>query len=135
MSNNAADYAKSLADSIRKRTEQGIPFGLRSSVDGAGTDDEKDVADYLNNPETEFEEASGVDYLSDVLDIQYIVSGNRQYRAACILVGFGGPNVWINTQTGNLEVSWWSPVVYEELPTDFIDRLDEALEELWEMGA
>lgn len=130
---NAADYAKSLADGIRKRTEQGIPFGIQS-FDTGWTDEDEHVRDYLENEETEFEEASGYDYLSDVLDIQYIVSSDRQYRAARILVAFGGPNAWINTETGQLEVAWWSAPVYEELPREFIERLDDTLDEMWSMG-
>ena len=47
----------------------------------------------------------------------------------------GGPNVWINTLTSNLEVAWWSEMVYRDLPEDFISGLDDALSELWEMGA
>jgi hypothetical protein len=130
----AEAYAKSLAESIRTRTEKGIPFGI-TSFDTGWTDDDEHVADYLNNEETEFEEASAMDYLSDVLDIQYIVSSGREYCAARVLVAFGGPNAWINTQTRNLEVAWWGPTVYEKLPATFVDALDDAIEELWEMGA
>jgi hypothetical protein len=48
----------------------------------------------------------GIHYLSDVLDIQYIVTGAGEYLAARILVAFGGPNIWINTQTKTVEGYW-----------------------------
>jgi hypothetical protein len=44
-----------------------------------------------------------IHYLSDVLEIQYIVTGAGEYLAARILVAFGGPNIWINTQTKTVE--------------------------------
>lgn len=116
---NAKDYADSLVAGIEADCEAGNPFGISEG--------------YGDTPEGEPVEA--YDYLEDVLDIQYIVNSDRTYRGARILVGFGGPNVWINTQTGNLEVSWWSAPEYRGLPTEFITELDNALEELWEMGA
>lgn len=131
---NASNYADSLSAQIAKRTEQGIPFGIESDSTG-WTDAPDDVADYLENPETEFRECSPIDYLSDVLDIQYLVNSDRTYRSARILIAFGGPNVRIDTRTGQLEVTWWSTPEYRGLPSAFIDGLDDALSELWEMGA
>jgi hypothetical protein len=123
MSKTTAEaYAKSLAESIWEDVEAGCPFGVAS--------DDNPVTDRENG-----EELTAMDYLSDVLDIQYIVSSEREYRAARVLVAFGGPNAWINTQTGSLEVAWYGPTVYENLPDAFVDALDDALEELWEMGA
>ncbi|WAW10014.1 hypothetical protein NB640_12480 [Oxalobacter vibrioformis] len=82
--------------------------------------------DYLNECG---EPMDALDYLQDALDIQYIVDGNRTYLAARVLVAFGGPNIWINTQTGYVEGYWGGEAV--EAP--FIDNIgiDEALEELW----
>ena len=131
---NASEYADSLSADIQRRTEQGIPFGIESE-DTGWTDDPDDVLDYLNNPESAFNESSAMDYLSDVLDIQYIVNSDRTYRAARVLIAFGGPNAWIDTRTSQLEVAWWSAPEYRDLPSAFIDGLDEALSELWEMGA
>lgn len=132
---NAAEHADSMIGTIRYMSDNGAPFGLINSDTEEWSDDRADYADYLNNEETEWQEASAMDYLSDVLDIQYIVGSDRTYRAARVCVGIGGPNVWLNTQTSNLEVSWWSAPEYRDLPSDFVDGLDEALEELWDMGA
>lgn len=73
---------------------------------------------------------SGMDYLSDILDIEFIVANNRKdCLGARILVTFGGPNIWINTRTNQVEGYWWSERHIESF-TDMIG-LAEAVEELW----
>lgn len=74
---------------------------------------------------------SAFDYLQDALDIQYIVTGKREYIAARVLVAFGGPNIWINTQTKTVEGYWWGTEASARYHTDALG-LDEALETLWE---
>lgn len=119
---NATEYADSIANQIREDCDAGTPFGIVS--------DDNPVIDRENG-----DEVTAYDYLSDVLDIQYIVSGDRTYLAARICIAFGGPTAWINTQTRQLEVAWWSAPEYRDLPAVFVDALDAELEELWEMGA
>tara|TARA_R100001443_G_scaffold109264_1_gene120467 strand:- start:642 stop:1058 length:417 start_codon:yes stop_codon:yes gene_type:complete len=74
---------------------------------------------------------SGFDYLSDALDIQYIVTGSREYVAARILVAFGGPNIWINTQTKQVEGYWWGETAFQNYFADEMD-IDGTCRELWE---
>jgi hypothetical protein len=119
---NASEYADSLIETINANDAAGSPFGIVS--------DETPVLDRENG-----DEIDGFDYLQDALDIQYIVSGDREYRGARVLVAFGGPNAWLNTLTGQLEVSWWSAPEYRELPAAFTRALNDALEDLWRMGA
>lgn len=122
--NNATDYADYLAASITR--------------DGLGVIDTETDQWYCNAEDAEaqgvedYTEASGYDYLSDVLDIEYIVSADKTYKAARILIAFGGPNAWINTQTHQLEVAWWSETVYVDLPASFCDQLDDWLAEYYE---
>lgn len=124
---NASEYADSIAAGIRARIDAGAPFGW---IDRNGYGWSEDPAD-LESPT----EASAMDYLSDVLDIQYLVNSDRSYRAARVLIAFGGPTAWIDTHSSQLEVAWWSEPEFRELPQEFIDGLDDALSELWEMGA
>lgn len=74
-------------------------------------------------------EFSAMDYLSDVLDIEYIVGSDGEYRGARVLVAFGGPNIWINTKTNTVEGYWWA----DRAEASFVDNLglDDALSELW----
>lgn len=115
----AEEYAERMASEIRERTREGYPFGMS----------DEDTDDYSGEPEP----LTAYDYLADVLNIIYSVDGDRSYRGARILIGYGGPNVWIDTNTNALEV-YWGETATRYLPSQFIDHLDEALEELWNMG-
>ena len=57
----------------------------------------------VRNPDT----LSGLDYISDVLDINWILNSDRTLRGARLLVAFGGPNIWIDTTTATVEGHWW----------------------------
>ena len=72
----------------------------------------------------------GYDYLDDVLDINYIVAADGEYRGAEILVGFGGPNIYVNTKTLTVEGYWWG----DRATWNYIDNigLDDACEELYQ---
>ena len=138
MASNAQEYADELAGTIREMADNGSPFGwINANTDEWSSDipegwttdpDEGDV-------NCDWHAASAGDYLSDVLDIHYLVNSDRTYRSARILIAFGGPNAWIDTRTSQLEVSWWSAPEYRPLPAAFVDGLDDYLSEMWEMGA
>lgn len=131
---NATEYADSIASGIQSNTDKGAPFGLVNRETEEWTDDAEAFDSWENDEDSPYDEAGGMDYLQDVLDIQYVVSGDRTYRGARICIAFGGPTAWINTMTSQLEVAWWSATEYRELPREFVSGLDTALEELWEMG-
>lgn len=73
---------------------------------------------------------SAFDYLADALDIEYIVTSDKQYKGARVLVAFGGPNIYINTLTKEIEGYWWG--MNDKVPyfEDAMD-LDYTLEELY----
>ena len=68
-------------------------------------------------------------FMEDALDIQYIINQDKTYRGARILVAFGGPNIWVNTQRGEVEGYWWG----DDATAGFIDNmgLDDYLEEIY----
>jgi hypothetical protein len=78
------------------------------------------------------ERPSVADWMEDVLDIEYIVNSRREYIGARVLVGFGGPNLWINTRTSTVEGYWWG--AYEEQRYTDNLGLDDWLEEYWDLG-
>lgn len=124
----AAQHAESLLKSIRARVDAGAPFGHTDDM-GAWHDIDECPEDCPGGA------ASAFDYMADVLDIHYMVNADRTYHSARLLIGFGGPNVWIDTRTRQLEVYWGSSSESRELPGEFIDEVDNAAAELWEMGA
>ena len=78
---------------------------------------------------TDVRPMTGMDYLSDALDIEYVVSSDGTYLGARVLVSFGGPNIWVDTRNNRVEGHCWG----ESFSCAFQDNvgLDEALEELW----
>lgn len=75
-------------------------------------------------------EFSAFDYLQDALDIEYIVNSKREYLGARILVAFGGPNIWINTRTKQVEGYWWGDSCVMSYGNDEMN-IDEAVGDLW----
>ena len=70
----------------------------------------------------------GFDYISDVLDIQFIVNNKKEYLGARLLVAFGGPNIWIDTHKKCVEGGWWSDAYTASYSKDTLG-LDEACKE------
>ena len=86
---------------------------------------------YLSeDEENEGEIISAYDYLSDVLDIEYIVNSKKEYLGARVLVAFGGPNIWINTRTQQVEGYWWGSQSIWGYSSDAMG-LDDALQDLY----
>ena len=87
--------------------------------------------DYYDGLYEEGEIIGGFDYLSDVLDIQYIVTIDGEYLGARVLVAFGGPNIWIDTSRQLVEGHWWGDSFTASYSDDAMD-IDGTLHELWE---
>lgn len=111
--NMAQDYAHSLSQTIWENVEAGVPFGRNEDTG---------------------EELTAYDWLEDTLDILYIVTSRRQYRGAQIQLTWGGPNAWLETDNKRIVTAWGSDRGVAYLPDAFLDQLDEALSELWEMN-
>ena len=92
------------------------------------------ISKQLENPDliewADENEQSAFDYLQDALDIQYIVDSKKEYIGARILVAFGGPNIWINTQSKQVEGYWWQDKYTASYRRDELG-LDEACSELF----
>jgi hypothetical protein len=57
-----------------------------------------------HNPDT----LSGFDYIANALDINWILNSDHALKGARILVAFGGPNIWIDTDKQTVEGTWWN---------------------------
>lgn len=78
------------------------------------------------------ERPSAIDWLEDALSIEYTVSSDMSYLGARVLVGFGGPNIWVNTRHNQVEGFWWG----DNHTTSYTDALglDDALEEYFDIS-
>lgn len=89
-------------------------------------------AEWGQSVDDENEPGTAYDYLSDVLDINWILNSDRSYKGARLLVAFGGPNIWIDTNLEQVEGYWWgSKFIAQYNHTDGAIELDNALEELF----
>lgn len=131
MSNaSATEYAQQIAQQIADRTEAGYPFGVRHTESGDSYSDMTEALEQKDGAtEDEFEAATAWDYLADVLDIQYLVSSDKEYRSGRVCIALGGPTAWINTETRQIEAAWWSGTVFASIPAEFCDELDSTLED------
>jgi hypothetical protein len=79
------------------------------------------------------ERPSAYDYLSEVLDLQWIIRQDKELVGTRLLVAFGGPNIWIDTARGIVEGYWWGDNFSSGYNTDseFSRELNDALEELY----
>lgn len=139
----ATEYAQRIAKAFY--ADSSAPFGYRDEADAEADTldevldaaevpaDEREDYDAFNLPD-EWRVASAMDYLTDALDFRYIVDSDRTYRHGEICIGLGGPNVWITTEDATVSV-YWGAQSKQGIPYAVAEQLDEALGELWEMGA
>lgn len=85
------------------------------------------------NDVDDLEQLSIWDYMSDILDIEYRCSSNKEYRSCRICVAWGGPNIYIDTASAMVKLYWWNE--YAEFPLSYEarDAVDEWAEEYWNM--
>ena len=95
----------------------------------------KNIADDITNPvmrrdkETgEKHEETAHEWMEDIYDIEWMTFKDHSYKAARLLVAGGGPNIWVNLQTGTVDGYWGT----DKVQWGFVDNigLDEYLEEL-----
>jgi len=72
-------------------------------------------------------------YLSSnqIMDINYVLDNNLDYVGSQLLVAFGGPNIWIDTQHQQVRGYWWGDNVIKDYYEDSI-YLDDYIKELYE---
>ena len=97
----------------------------------------KNIADSITNPNQEFigpedeepRQETASDWMEGVYDIRYIVDREKRYYSAELLVAGGGPTIWVNLNTKEVEGYWWGDRVTEP----FIDNLglDDYMEEMY----
>ena len=87
-----------------------------------------DIADGITDPDKEYWNDTHK-WMEGVYDIEWITFRDHSYKAARLLVAGGGPNIWVNLQTQEVEGYWGGDKVLEP----FIDELglDDYCEEMY----
>lgn len=74
---------------------------------------------------------SSFDWLQDALDINYIVNSDKTFKSAKVLVAFGGPNIWVCFDDMKVKGYWWGDYAESSFSGEFVDMVEQALEELY----
>ena len=87
----------------------------------------RNIADGISSPEMitdeetgEKREQSAGDWMEDVYDIRYYVDSRKEYLGAELMVAGGGPTIWVNTWTKEVEGHWGG----DRVTWAFQDNLD-----------
>ena len=72
-----------------------------------------------------------MDYFDDVLDIEYRCGSDRQYKSVCLMVACGGPNIYVDTGSKQVELYWWTDRASYPLRLDVVDAIDADFEEMF----
>lgn len=81
--------------------------------------------------ESELEALSIYDYFEDVFDIEYRIGSDREYRSVCVMIACGGPNIYIDTATKNVELYWWGDRASYPLSLEAVNEIDNYFEEFF----
>ena len=107
-----------------------------SEVEGCRYDDENDMYIMADGEELfagDVYPVSLFEWLGDnVYDIEYTVGSDKEYRSVRIMIACGGPNIYLNTRTKDVELYWWSESARYPMPYSVIDMIDSIYEELFE---
>ena len=85
----------------------------------------KSIAEDIEKPVDD----QAASFMEGTYDIRYYVDRSKSYLGAEIMVAGGGPNIWVNTYTKQVEGYWCGDKVLEP----FIDNLglEDYCEELY----
>lgn len=73
------------------------------------------------------------DFLSDVLNVEFRTNGKSadDLRSVQIMVACGGPNIYLDTATKDVELYWWTEKARWPLSYAAVEALDEWAAEYW----
>lgn len=107
---------------------------LVEAVKASGIDyDEDDIEEYLETKEKleNCECCTLREYFDDVLDIEYIVGGDKSYRGVNITVATGGPHIEVRTREHDVKLWWGGKEASWGLRYDTVNEIDDIFEEMY----
>lgn len=81
--------------------------------------------------EADLEPLSLWDYFNDVYDIEYRIGSDKELRSVQIMVACGGPNIFIDTDSKQVELYWWSDRASYPIDYDVCDKINNYFEEIY----
>lgn len=71
------------------------------------------------------------DYLSDIYNVEFRVDNSKELRSVQIMVACGGPNIYLDTASKDVELYWWTESARWPLSYEAVQALDDWAEEYW----
>lgn len=84
------------------------------------------------NEVNDFEQLSIYDYLDDILDIDFTVNRYKEYQSCSICIGWGGPNIYIDTDDAYIKLYWGSTREQYPIRYETRDEIDEWAQEYYD---
>lgn len=90
---------------------------------------------YVRGEDEDFYEENGLenlwDYITDAYDLVYTKSLQGDFRGCRLVIAFGGPNIYIDTQENRLEGYWAGTKFYKEFDSrEVCNEIDDIVKEL-----
>ena len=74
-----------------------------------------------------------LEWLGDgVYDVEYTIGSDKEYRSVRLMVACGGPNIYLNTRTKDVELYWWSESARYPMSINAVNMIDSIYEELFD---
>mgnify|MGYP003139564533 CR=1 FL=1 len=89
----------------------------------------KEIAEEISNDSHDGQIDGAARFMEGTYDIRYYINRDKQYLGAEIMVAGGGPTVWINTYTRQVEGYWGGDKVFEPFADEL--GLDDYCEEMY----
>ena len=139
------EHCKAIADSLEQVASgdyfmyDGVLYPIDtedfSEVKGCRYDEENDMYIMTDGEELFAGDVYPVDILEwlgdDVYDIAYTIGSDKEYRSVRIMIACGGPNIYLDTCTKDVELYWWSESARYPMSSDVVDMIDNTYEELF----
>lgn len=71
-----------------------------------------------------------IDYVSDVLDTEYILDSNFTLIGARLYITLGGPTIYVDTHDNEVVGHWGTEQVTRWLPSEIADEINDLLIEV-----
>lgn len=82
----------------------------------------------------DLDEVSMYDYFEDrIYDIEYTISGDFDYRGVRVMIAFGGPNIYIDTNSKRVELYWGFSKTEAALSDHAVETIDAYFEDEYNM--
>lgn len=79
--------------------------------------------------EGDIKPASLFDY--DYLDVDYIIDHQKQFKAVRVMITCGGPNIYIDSYSGEVQLYWWGERASAEIPANICDKINDVFREFY----